>query len=85
MKFPSTIGIFRDWFICHVLSEDYAITSITKLSCSAEGVLTIVSKGSLSEDFLRCKFLNKIVYAFLYSICELMQKVIKHSQDTFEI
>lgn len=56
----------------------------TKWSCSAETVLSFF-KGSLSEDFLRRKFLNKIVYALFYNICELTQKVIKHSQDTFEI
>lgn len=32
--------------------------------------------GSLSKDLLRCKFLNKIVYAFLYNICELTQKLL---------
>lgn len=47
--------------------------------------LLFFSKGSLSEDFLRRKFLNKIVCALLYNIRELTQKVIKHSQDTFKI
>lgn len=53
------------------LSEDYAIVRIVLCrNCSC----FFFSKGSLSEDFLRCKFLNKIVYAVLYNICELTQK-----------